>query len=181
VPHLADLYGEKPVYNCENNLYPMVFPFLMGFNVFISILNLSTYCNHSKKLKKAIAQGGEENVLISGGLNTIISVEGEFTTAEEEKRETEIMKSEYKCFSIFTGFIGTWSVIAVVLGILLKIKDKSLGFKCQGTTYQRTDVDFPHALFFTIHNIMVMQEVSCAVFVVIKGRLKRQKFDKKKE
>ena len=55
VPPLSHLYGEKPVYDCEDNLYPWVFPFLMAFNAFIAILNLSTYYNHSKKLKKAIA------------------------------------------------------------------------------------------------------------------------------
>ena len=48
IPHLSALYGEKPVYNCEKNLYPYVFPLLMCFNVFVGVLNLVTYKNFSK-------------------------------------------------------------------------------------------------------------------------------------
>jgi hypothetical protein len=65
VPTLSKIYGEKPVYTCEENLYPWVFPILMCFNLFITVLNLSTYRTHSKNLKQTIAEGGAENVAIA--------------------------------------------------------------------------------------------------------------------
>jgi len=157
IPQLPAIYGNGPVFSCQESMYPWVFTILNIGTMATGITNLILYCPFSTRIRETIKENTPENDFVEKKgpslcaklfcckketeeedssneqtMNSLLDQAGPCPEAEERLAAAKLSYSQAKSFSVLVTISSTIATIIVVVTFYLKFSSNKMNYSCKG-------------------------------------------------
>jgi len=157
IPQLPAIYGNGPVFSCQESMYPWVFTILNIGTMATGITNLCLYCPFSTRIRETIKENTPENDFVEKKgpslcaklfcckketeeedstneqtMDALLDQAGPCPEAEERLAAAKLSYSQAKSFSVLVTISSTIATIIVVVTFYLKFSSNKMNYSCAG-------------------------------------------------